>query len=242
MAPSTENQTLTISITGSGYTIRPAERAVLMLQAQSQQLPSEAEASAAVTETAHAVREILTKHCPQDEATGRALPEAGIVHYSMSTLDTQSHIQRNKDGPQLPPLFSARADYKIKFKDFSLLNTLATQFSAMKNIKISQIAWELTNDTHNSLKSVVRKLAAEDAIEHAHDYAEVLEGVPRDECLRRVRPFEVNESNNYYRSTRPQLHYGKGQRGARVDTQDLQFEPEDVRLETTVSVKFVVKD
>jgi predicted secreted protein len=72
--------------------------------------------------------------CPQDEATGRTLPGAPVSHYSMNTMDTTSHARHDKDRNPLESRFSARAEFKIKFQDFAVLNSLATRFSAMQNV------------------------------------------------------------------------------------------------------------
>ncbi|KAF1994682.1 hypothetical protein P154DRAFT_526858 [Amniculicola lignicola CBS 123094] len=244
---------LEINVTGAGHTISPAERAILVLQAQSGQLATAAEASATVTATANALRDAILPHCPQDDATGRTLEGAPIAHYSMSTLDTNSHRERistskdewtEKSKVEYETTFSARAEMHIKFSDFSLLNTLATQFSAWQNVKIQKISWCLTDRTLDSIKGATRKKAAKDAIQRAYDYAEVFAGIEESELKSKVKAVSINENNYYSQSTRPQLHYGKGMRmkTSVVEKEELMFQPEDVRLEATVSGKFVVED
>jgi len=232
---------LEISINGTGTSIHAAERAILSLNAQSEQLATQAAASEVVTATANALREIIMPFCPQDEATGRTLPDAPIVHYSMSTMDTTSHPHRDNDSKIAEHRYSARAEFKIKFQDFGVLNNLATRFSAMQNIKISRIDWSLTDVTFDSIKGGTRKRAAQDAIQRAWDYAAVFADIAADDLKKKVRPVSVNEQGYYQQGTRPQLHYGKGMRGHRTTTEELQFEPEDVRLEVTVNAKFVVE-
>jgi hypothetical protein len=169
----------------------------------------------------------------------------------MTTLDTSSNTHRretkgnNRDErPIYDTYYSARADFHIKFADFDVLNTLATLFSGMTNIKIQRIEWKLTDATLASLKGATRKYASEDAIQKARDYAEVFAGVTEEDFPNRVRPFELKEDdyNSYKQSTRPQLHYGKAQRArmVAVDREELQFQPEDVRLEIKVHARFAV--
>lgn len=62
-----ESFQMEINITGSGHTIRPAERAILVLQATSADHATAAEASAAVTVTANMLMEQIKPHCPQDD-------------------------------------------------------------------------------------------------------------------------------------------------------------------------------
>jgi uncharacterized protein YggE len=233
---------LEITLNGTGTVMHTAERAILSLQAHSEHVSNPSEATQAVTVTANALRDILILHCPQDEATGKTLPDAAIAHYSMSPLDTTSHSRRTRDNvTQLEPQYSARADFKIKFQDFGVLNNLATRFSAMKNVKIAKIEWALTDDTANGIRGGARKRAAQDAIQRAYDYAEVFAGVSAAEAKKKVKPLSVNENHYYQMSTRPQLHYGKGQRGTRSGREELQFEPEDVRLDVTITAKFAVE-
>jgi hypothetical protein len=62
--------------------------------------------------------------------------------------------------------------------------------------------------------------------------------------VQKVKAVSVEESGYYTTSTKPQLHYGKMQRARRVgvpESTELQFQPEDVRLEVKVSGKFVVE-
>jgi uncharacterized protein YggE len=240
---------LEINVTGAGSAIRRAERGILVLQAHSQQLPTAEEASAIVASTAHELRNIIAPYCPQDEETGRTKENAAIAHYSMSTLDTSSHRERrpndtkSDEEPKYDTTYSARAELNIKFSDFNLLDTLATQFSAMQNVRIQRITWKLTDATLTSIEGGARKRAAQNALQRARDYAEVFANLSADDAVLKVRAVDARESQYYQQSTRPRLHYGKGQRGSVVAREDvtLTFEPEDVSLEVKVDGKFVVE-
>jgi predicted secreted protein len=169
----------------------------------------------------------------------------------MSTLDTSSNSKRREvkgtgrdEQPIYDKYYSARAEFHVKFADFDVLNTLATRFSAMTDVKIQRIEWKLTDATLASIQGATRKRAAEDAIQKARDYAEAFANVQEADFPKKVRAFEVREDgyDSYRQSTRPQLHYGKGQRLSRRDleSEELQFQPEDVRLEVKVHTKFSV--
>ncbi|KAH7381222.1 hypothetical protein DE146DRAFT_681775 [Phaeosphaeria sp. MPI-PUGE-AT-0046c] len=238
-----------INVTGTGSAIRRAERGILVLQAQSQYLPTAEEASASVVSTANALREAIAPYCPQDELTGSIQENAAISHYSMSTLDTSNHRERRPDPGDkyekaiYDTLYNARADFNIKFSDFSALDKLATQFSAMPNVRIQGIQWKLTDATLASIEGGARKKAAQNALQRARDYAEVFADLSTEEAARKVRAVDVRESSHYQQSTRPQLHYGKTRRGHGevVGREELRFEPEDVSLEVKVEGKFVVE-
>jgi uncharacterized protein YggE len=242
---------LEIHVTGTGTAIRRAERGILVLQAQSQQLPTAEEASAIVTSTANKIRDAIAPFCPQDEETGRTKADAAIAHYSMSTLDTSSSRERrhtsNKDSDEPTKYditYTARAEFNIKFSDFAALDKLATQFSTMETIQIKRITWKLTDATLASIEGGARKRAAQNALQRARDYAEVFADLSTEDAARRVKAVDVKENDYYQQSTKPQLHYGKMQRsnGKLVDKEELQFEPEDVRLEVKVTGKFVVEE
>jgi uncharacterized protein YggE len=239
---------LDIHVTGAGTAIRRAERGILVLQAQSEQLATAEDASAVVTSTANKIRDTIAPYCPQDEETGRTQEGAAIAHYSMSTLDTQSHRdKRTNTNPGEPhkydTTYSARAEFNIKFSDFNALDKLVTQFSAMENIRIQRITWALTDATLASIEGGARKRAGQNALQRARDYAEVFADLSTEEALTKVKAVDVKETQYYQQSTRPQLHYGKMQRikGQLVEKAELQFEPEDVRLEVKVDAKFVVE-
>jgi uncharacterized protein YggE len=237
-----ERAPLEITINGTGSAIHPAERAILVLEAKAEGQPTPGQASAVVTRSANIIRDTITPYCPQDEATGRTVDGAPIAHYSMSTLDTSSHRNhvKTKIGDfhenEVVITYEARAKFNIKFHDFSALNKLATEFSAMDHIKILSIDWRLTDATLHSIRGGARKNAARDAIQKAVDYAEAFVGADKD----KVRPVTVKEDQYYSQSTRPHLHYGKGMRGHKTGQEELQFEPEDVSLDVKVECKFLV--
>lgn len=235
---------LEMHLTGTGIAILPPERAILVLSLHSQEQSKPKDAIANVTATAKVVRDYLAPHCPQDQVTGAIAEDAAISHYSTSTLET-NNIKREcgtKDNgdTKYETFYYARAEFHIKFAHFGILNLVATQLSAMKNIEVRRVEWKLTDDTYDSIKSGARKGAAEDALQRAYDYAETFAGVLPGDMKRKVRAVDVKESSYYNTSTRPQLHARKGARGMRSDSADFQFMPEDVRLEVKVDAKFVV--
>jgi hypothetical protein len=242
---------LEIHVTGTGTATRRAERGILVLEAQSQQLPTAEEASVVVTSTVNKIREAIAPFCPQDDKTRGTKADAAIAHYSMSTLDTSSNRERrpsqNKnidEAPKYDVTYSARAEFNIKFSNFAVLDKLATQFAAMDTVHIKHINWRLTNATLVSIEGGARKDAAQNALQRARNYAEVFADISEEDAARRVKAVDVKEDQYYQQSTKPQLHYGKKQRtyGTVVDKTELQFEPEDVRLDVKVTGKFIVEE
>lgn len=230
---------LEINVTGVGTAVHRAERAILTLQATSQQMPTASEASATVTTTANTLRDAIMPYCPQDESTGQTKPNAAISHYTMSSLSTNSHTQYYADTKTNEIKYTAHAEFSIKFSDFGVLDKLATQFSAMENVKIQKIEWRLTDKTLEEMRSVARRRAAKDAIQRAKDYAEVFVGEGKQEAVRAV---EVREIGRYGQATRPGLHELKGQRPfVGRERPEMKFEFEDVSVSVNVDGKFIVE-
>lgn len=237
---------LEIRVTGSGSTYRPAERAILVLQASSSKLSNAKDASTIVTDAANAIREIISPFCPSDNSTPRE--SAAIAHYSMSTLQTSNHTQskRNKNenttGPtEYETLYAAKAEFNIKFSDFAVLGQLATQFSTMKHVNIERISWKLTEESERSIHSETRQKAAKNVLERAYDYAVAIANVPESELENRVKPTKLTENQYYSQSTRPHLHKEKSMWNHNVKNEEIAFQPEDVCLEVTVDGVFVVE-
>ena len=242
-------QKLETSVTGTGTAMRRAECGILVVQAQSQQLPTPEEASAVVTVTANILRDAIVPYCPQDEETGRTKQDAAISHYSMRTLDTSSQRERRPtselrrdEAPKYDTTQYARAEFNIQFSDFNALDKLATQCSAMENVSIKSIGWKLTGAILNSIEGGARKCAAQNALQRARDYAEVFADLSAEEAVTKVKAIHINKDSYYQQSTKAQFLYGKRQRiqGRAVDRGELLIELEDVRLDIRVNGNFVV--
>lgn len=103
---------------------------------------------------------------------------------------------------------------------------------------IRSISWQLTDKTKASLVSEVRKLAVEDAISKARDFASAAGKV-------HVVPVEINSDVSQGQRPYPAPGFGAfgaSTRSANALTQNsedaLKFVPEDVNLECYVQVKF----
>ena len=107
----------------------------------------------------------------------------------------------------------------------------------MEHVTISSVTWSLTDATKDAIQGTARKRAAQHAIAKAIDYAEVFVGAKPED----VKPFHVHEDSYYNQSTRPHLHRGKGVRSVSAAVEELQFEPEDVKMQATVTAKFQVE-
>lgn len=256
-----------IHVNGVGSTSRRAERAVLTLNVVSPCLPTAAEAIDGATKTTSAIKDMIAPHCPHDEWTGEVLPGAPISHYSMSTFNTVKSWPYQYPVPMGPPMtlppppdqamskpwepvepitkFTASATFKIKFTDFSVLNTLATQLGGMDNVTIVDTDWRLTDTTRASIESETRRAAAKHAVQKAHDYAQAFLGVAEADLGKRVRVTDINETSHYSEPSRAAQLRCRQRGASRVpmprNTDEINFQPEDVKFEVSVDAQFLVE-
>jgi uncharacterized protein YggE len=170
---------------------------------------------------------------------GEATPDAPVTYWKNSTLSTSSYRPTDDKGRKLDRLFSARTRFEIKVRDFERLGSLAMTLSTMPLISISQVEWRLTDATKASLASESRREAVKEAVVKARDYAAVL-------CRGKPEVVEVSDGSGIFGSygqgvrSRVALHSsgnGRGQQAGEI----LDFEPESVQLNTTVTVKFLAE-
>ena len=103
----------------------------------------------------------------------------------------------------------------------------------MPLVSIGRVEWRLTDATKESLASESRREAVKNAVVKARDYADVL-GKGEPEVV------EVSDESGIFRQGLRELasHHstnGRGQGAGEI----LDFEPESVQLNTTVTVKFL---
>jgi uncharacterized protein YggE len=111
---------------------------------------------------------------------------------------------------------------------------LATTLSTMPLISIDQVEWRLTEATKASLAGESRRGAVKDAIVKAGDYAAVL-GRGKPEAVEVLDGNSNSGGSTAVFRSRVAVHGGRGQQGIEI----LSFDPESVRLSTTVTVKFL---
>ena len=178
---------------------------------------------------------------------GEATADAPVTHWSMTTLSTGC-IQPTNNGSILnrkgPRTFFTRTTFSIKFRDFSLLGSLATKLSTMPHVSISNIAWRLTDITQNALASQNRKQAVEDAVRKANDYVDAIGGREKVDCVE----IEAGQGGISYRANlggdaahSQALMMRMSASASTAGVQHLSFEPENVHLDAGVTVRFVAE-
>lgn len=140
---------------------------------------------------------------------------------------------------------TARMGFQVKFQDFEKLGAIATQLSTMEHVNIQGIQWQLTDVTKDRLGTEGRGNAMRDAVRRAKDYFEAMQeaGVLRDGGGRtEVKVVEVVEgggSRGGNSSMHYQSHHGGGY-PAGYQGGGIEFTPENVKLNSEITVKFEV--
>lgn len=160
------------------------------------------------------------------------MPDASVTYWKNNTLSTGSHRPLDDKGNKLDRQYFARTTFEIKFCDFERLGSFATSLSTMPHVAISKIEWHLTEATKASLASQSRQAAVKDAVAKAKDYAAVLmRGKPEAvEVTDQDSGLFGASAPGYFRTAAQ----GEGSQGDVLD-----FEPESVELNCSVTVKFV---
>jgi uncharacterized protein YggE len=239
---------LKISVTGTSTISRRAERAFVIVNVSSSG-PDQAKVTKNVTSTVTKVQNGLRQLNPKNEATGEALPEAAITHWSMSSLSTGSYFiwlpnasgKAAGDGSEHKvPNFTANTQFEIKFRDFAKLGSVCTDLANVPFVQVRSVSWRLTDQTKNALVGESRQMAVKDAMKQAQDFASAAGKT-------RVWPVEIDaEGGGGYRPTSTLFGNATRQmRGtnafggtAQPEEEGLNFQPEDVDLNCTIHAKF----
>jgi uncharacterized protein YggE len=225
---------LIINVTGTSKISRHPERAVVTVYVSSNGL-NQSEVTDGVTRTAKKLQFELGQLAPKD-STGKATVNAPITHWSMSSISTGSYfVYLQKDGDTgKETRYTASTSFQIRFADFEQLGAACSNLAKMPFTSIRSITWQLTDKTKASVAGEVRRLAVEDAVSKAKDFAKAV-------GKHNVVPVEINTDNIPPAATSYNA-FGAATRGASALTQTtgegLKFEPEDVDLDCQVKVRF----
>jgi hypothetical protein len=236
---------LTINTTGVSTLALPAERATLTISISSTTSVQE-ESSQNVLSTSNTLQKSLKELSPHAH-NGKAAPGSAITYWSMSTLATGSYFiyhqtEKAEDGSAKREMnYTATTTLTIKFADFKVLGGVCTDLSTLPFVSVRSVTWDLTDVTKASLVTRSRKLAVEDAVAKARDFASAV-GVLS------IRPVEINQDGmdvvgprgGLFGNAAPVMRSRSaapfGQ--SREESERLSFEPEEVEVSCSVGVRF----
>lgn len=200
--PSTPFQLI---VTGKAEVAHLAELAIINVSVSSSGI-NEASVSDKVITTAKHIESLLGPLSPQDD-TAKAKTAAPIAHWSKTSLSSTSHGLYHHQDPDQPPIrqYNVAISFNIHFWDFQALSSFGTKLSSISHVEVQNISWILTDATLKSFKTELLIQAAQDALQKAWDYRDVLA------CNANVRPVELQEGDA--RSTMS-AGFGGGGRGA----------------------------
>ena len=244
----------TIELGGQAEIPHHAERALIHVSASSTGL-NKAAVSDEVLTTAKHIETLLKDLSPADD-TQAAKEAAPLAHWSKTSLSSTSWLPWDHTfSTHRAREYSARIKFDIRFKKFKELGELGSRLSSLEHTEVTDIDWILTAATEKSYRSQLRRAAAQDAMQKAQDYCEVLG------CTN-VRPVKLEETQGAHRvsalnqrnmgvsyqqmQSMPQMQVAPGygpQGGVSTGTDQrdesaLEFRPQEVRMRMSVSVKF----
>lgn len=230
---------LTIAVTGKAIIPKKAERALLDVEISSTGF-SRVFVSEEVQMSCRRLEELLRKISPANDSDF-ARESATIAHWSMTSMKTTSHLPTDQYGTVLKNaqrIYSTFVSFDIRVRDFSKLGTFANQISILPYTVIHSLRWGLTNTTRRADESMLRTMAAEDALDRAKDYAKAL-------GLAAVWPVEVKEAqwgshdpSAVMQAQQTALDMRRAVPDSDAAFSDLFFEPEEVTMTTRIDCKF----
>ena len=229
---------LSIKVSGISTITHHPEQAVLSITVRSESAEKDV-VSKAVTATSNELHALFTKLSSNSDFD-QSLSQAPVAIFSSTSLSTGFVNEYNNYGEFTGPTHHASISYSVRFRDFSKLNEVIFKLAIYPNLEINSIEWCLTDETKKSFASEFRKLAMQDAVLRANDYAEVIG--------RKVVATEISEGvgSDYQMSHMVKMPTMPVPRRVRQPmmfqepkTKDIDMTPHDIKLTGSVNVKFV---
>jgi hypothetical protein len=210
-----------INVQGRAEIPHPTERALINVYVASSGT-NKAIVSSEVITTTKKIEALLRELSAQDESA-EAKDAAPLAHWSMY--------------------------FDIRFKEFKTLGSFGTKLSALPHVEIGCINWGLTPSTMEAYRAQLRKEAAQDALQKAQDYCDVL-GCANlhpvelyDDQVPRITPSNLVVAHQQQQMAQHQQMAQWVQEPGSASNcswfeKDLEFTPQEVQMSTQVTVKF----
>jgi uncharacterized protein YggE len=165
-------------------------------------------------------------------------PDAGpITWYSQGQLRNFAQRPWNKDGKQLPMVYSSQADMKIKFSTLGQLFTFVEEITAWDGVRVRGIDWSLTEAAEQAAAEQAQTAAVHQAHAKALRYAQAA-------GFAGVHPLMIADAGLLVQNSAPAESVpaafrlrGRSEQGSEEQT----FSPEDVTIACTVDAEFKAK-
>ena len=229
------NLPLEIDVRGTAEITREPERAVLSIGISSEGAVQDVVAQQ-VSSTCNQLQQSFDKLAPKT-STGEATPEAPIATVSTNFLRSWSYIPYDTKGKALQRVYGASSSFEVVFRDFETLGNIASELFLMPYVTINHIEWCLTDPSLHALGAESRKLAMQDAIAKANDYANFVG--------RKIVPVKITDQGVSNGGLNMQLDtfqaaesYRRSGRAGHSAPNGMSLTPEKVVLTGSIHVKF----
>lgn len=219
-----------ITVQGSATQYHQPERANLNLQVRLDG-PSKTAVLDQVAVSANQIQELIAP---------LAHPGAGrtpaITWFSADQIRVDAQRPWNNEGAQLPLVYTAVVEFKVRFADFAALNTFYLEAATVSGVVIDGVTWELTEPARLAATQLVQGLAVHNAQTKALTYARALQD-QAVRCIALADPGMLGnaESGPGY----PVAFADAGMRSAKMGgSPELVLKPQHIEINCRVDAKF----
>jgi uncharacterized protein YggE len=162
-----------------------------------------------------------------------------ITWWSSDAVRVSSHRPWNKDGKQLPPVYTAGISFAVKFKDFAELARWVEAVAEVNGATVNSLSWDLTEATKTSATVEVRSRAVKDAVAKATVFAQSI-GLAQVTAIALADPGMLGDQS----SAGSAPGGGAYARSASMKSSDaadggLELKPEDISVSSSVDARFI---
>ncbi|WP_188543598.1 SIMPL domain-containing protein [Rhodococcoides trifolii] len=158
--------TVTITVSGRHEESCPPERCTVHMTVRFDGLIAADVSSAATAQTAELTRRVT---------------ELGVTDHFVDQVRRSRHRPYSESGEQLPYVYTATSDVRVKFSEFDLIGPFVEAIVDLDGVEVGRFEWTLTDRTRHATVERIRDLAVQDAVAKATAYARSL-------SLSQVRP------------------------------------------------------
>lgn len=225
------DQSLEITVTGTGKVSLPPERATVHLSVGFE-TPNQQEALDRTTATLHEV----VRHI--DYLKG--MTPSPTTWSSVGAIGTRSWRPFQTKGVTPPPMYAAKADVQVKFRDQGALAYFVDTWAGQPGVTVRYVEWALTEQVRLDSEADALGRAVAKATERARVIAKAggfsdvrLVEVADPGLLSGMRTAQGGSSGVYAMSARSGAPAGSSEQGP------VEITPEDIDIQSTVHGRFV---